>query len=383
MNIRNKVECNGCSCCAQKCPQQCISMLTDIEGFIYPQIDKDRCINCNLCEITCPNIHPLDTISLQQHYAVKHKDTLIQSKSSSGGVFSAIATYVIQQGGIVFGVKFENDWTAHHHYTQTLKGIEEFYGSKYIQSSTDYSYIETERFLKENKLVLYTGTPCQIAGLKKYLGKEYDNLLTMDFICHGVPSTRIWKQYLKETGLEEDRITNIFFRDKNKNGWKKYHFTIESSSNDSLSEIHYYNPFIKGFLHNLYLRPSCHCCKYKEYNSQSDFTMGDFWRVRKYYPKFYSKNGVSVLIANTSKAISLLPLLNIEYLSIDKEQVINSCPSITNVSQPHPSRNEFWEQIEKGLSLIELINNYIPSPSKYNLFFKDFIGNLIYQIRRL
>ena len=246
-------KCCGCNSCAQSCPKQCISMSEDNEGFLYPSVDTNLCVECHLCEKVCPVLN----ISSGQYpiscYAAKSPDEQIRKESSSGGIFSLLAQKIIENDGVVFGAAFNKKWEVVHCYTETLEGLNSLRGSKYVQSKIGNAYEQVKTFLKNGRLVLFSGTPCQIAGLKTFLRKDYENLITLDFVCHGVPSPGVFRWYLQEQiyyyaarkssknsvfhssilsipqreiyfpdGVELD---NVFFRDKRK-GWKKYCFSL-------------------------------------------------------------------------------------------------------------------------------------------------------------
>lgn len=198
IDIKEKKECCGCNACAQRCPKSCITMREDSEGFLYPEVDKEICIDCGICEKVCPVMYQGNKRKPLAVYAVKHKNNEIRLSSSSGGVFTALAESVIDEGGVVFGAKFDDNWCVVHSYSETKEGLAAFRGSKYLQSRIGDSFKKVECFLKANRKVLFSGTPCQIAGLKRFLRKEYDNLLTVDFVCHGVPSPGVWREYLNE-----------------------------------------------------------------------------------------------------------------------------------------------------------------------------------------
>ena len=239
IDIKEKNNCCGCSACVQICPKQCISMAADNEGFLYPQVNSAICIDCGLCEKVCLVINQSAPREPLVVYAAKNNNEDIRLKSSSGGIFTLLAEKVIEEGGVVFGAKFDADWNVIHDYTETIEGLAAFRGSKYVQSIIGDNFKTAKQFLNNGRKVLFSGTPCQIAGLKKYLRKEYDNLLTVDVVCHGVPSPMVWRDYLDykrakraagkntvSSSLKElPVITGISFRDKTK-GWKKYGFRI-------------------------------------------------------------------------------------------------------------------------------------------------------------
>lgn len=319
IDIKEKKDCCGCGACVQRCPKSCISMLEDNEGFLYPEVNKEICIDCGLCEKVCPVINQSKERKPFAVYAVRHKDEQIRLASSSGGAFTAIAESVIDEGGVVFGARFDMDWSVIHGYTETKEGLAAFRGSKYVQSRIGECYKNAEAFLKAGRKVLFSGTPCQIAGLKRFLRKDYDNLLTVDFICHGVPSPGVWREYLKEEiahqcggknsvlphpkdKLGDVIIENISFRDKQL-GWKKYSFSLTFSMLDGyglrntvlLSEPLNKNIFLRGFSADLYLRPCCHACPAKKFKSGSEVTIGDCWGIHNIMPGIDDDRGVSVL----------------------------------------------------------------------------------------
>ena len=333
ININNKKDCCGCHACSNACPKQCITMQADKEGFLYPIVDKETCIDCGLCEKVCPVINQSEPRKPLHVYAAYNRNENIRMQSSSGGIFTLLAEAIINEGGVVFGAKFDKDWNVVHDYTETIEGIAAFRGSKYVQSTIGNTYSQTKKFLQAGRKVLFCGTPCQIAGLKKYLRKEYDNLLTVDVVCHGVPSPLVWRRYIDETAekLRAERvdgkntvscslnelpvITGISFRDKT-HGWKKYGFRIsyaaskaaenpvsESATREEREILHYFkdNIFMKGFLANLYLRPSCYECAARSGKSGSDISIADFWGIQNFYPEFDDDKGVGLILVNSEK----------------------------------------------------------------------------------
>lgn len=358
IQIKDKSNCCGCWACVQQCPKQCISMQVDEEGFLYPDVDTSTCIDCGLCEKVCPVINQKEERIPLQTFAAKNPDEEVRTQSSSGGIFSLIASYVIKRNGIIFGARFNDKWEVIHSYTDTESEIHKFRGSKYVQSQIGSSYNQAKTFLKQGRIVLFTGTPCQIAGLRLFLGKDYDNLLTMDFICHGVPSPGIFRKYLQEaTNDNISNIKRINFRDKSK-GWKKFCFLMEYEQSDGSKKTMIQqldkNPFRKGFLSNLYLRPSCHKCPAKSLKSGSDITIGDFWGIQNVLPEFDDDKGTSVIIANTSKGDKLLNKLNIDKQVSDYDTIKSYNSSICHSPEIPANRKLFFASQKPIIKRIQI-----------------------------
>lgn len=364
-------------------------MQEDEEGFLYPIVDQEVCIDCGLCEKVCPVLNQGEERKPLQVYAANNTNEEIRMQSSSGGVFTLLAETIIQEGGVVFGARFNDDWEVIHDYTETQEGLATFRGSKYVQSRIGDSYCQAEQFLKKGRKVLFSGTPCQIAGLNLFLRKEYNNLLTVDFICHGVPSPGVWKSYLEELiALQGNRknsvlshskpiilnsirdISRIEFRNK-RLGWKKYSFALTLSVPDGhgtkntvlLSEPYNENIFMKGFLADLYLRPSCYACPAKCLKSGSDITVGDYWGIQNVMPEIDDDKGICCLMVNTDKGGQLLPSKEwIEYRNSDYSTVIKyNMACIVSVA-PNLKRKLFFDKYQRTNSLIRLIDNILTPP---------------------
>lgn len=381
IQLQQKSDCCGCNACTQICPKQCISMKEDTEGFLYPHINKEICIDCNLCEKVCPVIHQGTPRTTDKVYAAKNKNENIRLQSSSGGVFTLLAEEVIAKGGVVFGAKFNEEWEVVHDFTETQEGLAGFRGSKYVQSHIRDNFKKAQDFLKQDRIVLFSGTPCQIAGLKNFLRKEYNNLITVDFICHGVPSPQIWNRYLTETcekivktgeknsvsssllGREiKPYIEAISFRNKIL-GWKKFSFFLKLNSTilqgekntEGLLEPLGKNIYLKGFTRNLYLRPSCHHCPAKSFKSQSDYTLADFWGIQKFYPQFNDDKGVSVLFVHREKDI--FPYDKCDIIKSSIQEVLDQNPALIKSSSPKDNRAIFFKKIDKK-HITPLIKTY-------------------------
>lgn len=236
IEIKKKSECCGCEACAQKCPKNCIHLVEDKEGYRYPIVNKVACVDCGVCEKVCPIINENEQQKPIEVLAAKNRDEHQRLAGSSGGVFFEIGRNIIDKGGVVFGARFDSNWNVIHGYAEDINGLNAFRGSKYVQSHIGDSYKNVERFLKAGRQVLFSGSPCQIAGLQHFLRKKYDNLLLVDVVCHGVPSTLPWQKFLDESVCPQNmsfetlkkQITSVSFRSKEK-GWLKFHFFKISS----------------------------------------------------------------------------------------------------------------------------------------------------------
>lgn len=329
IRLAEKKDCCGCSACRQACPQACIRMEEDAEGFLYPAVDAGACVDCGLCEEACPFIDPGAARRPQRVYAVKNTCNAERANSSSGGIFPLFARQIIEEGGVVFGARFGSDWQVEHAWADRESDAVKFYGSKYVQSDTGDAYIQAEAFLKAGRQVLFSGTPCQVAGLKGYLAKEYDNLFTVDFICHGVPSPKVWRSYLKELlgrqlACTHASVESIEFRNKFY-GWKKFGFMVSCAGNGNTYPLRmplHLNAYLRGFLNDLYLRPSCHACAVRESKSGSDVTVGDYWGCGKLFPDFDDDRGVSAVMVHTARGRKRFEALACEKRDSSYEDVL-------------------------------------------------------------
>lgn len=351
INIKNKQDCCGCSACTQRCPKQCISMQMDDEGFLYPQVDSSKCIDCHLCEKVCPVINQDEARTPLEVCAAKNSDDKIRLQSSSGGIFTLLAEHIIKDGGIVFGSCWDKEWNVKHDYVDNINDLQRFRSSKYLQSVIGDSYLKAEQFLKTGRKVMFTGTPCQIAGLKHFLRKEYDNLLVVEVICHSVPSPGVWQQYLA-TRLhtlkwEKSDIREISFRNKN-TSWKNYSFVIVNQNGNIFTELSCKNLFMRGFLADLYTRPSCHACPAKQLKSGSDITLGDFWGIESLMPEIDDDKGVSAIIVNSYKGKQVLHNINVELHEVLYNELTTRNPAFVKSFPITPKRTEFFKEDGSG-----------------------------------
>ena len=337
LESENKYDCSGCQACKNICPKDCISMEYDNEGFLYPVIDKLKCVNCQKCINVCEYNKEISEVSNQKVYAARNKDENIVKKSSSGGLFIPLSDYILEENGMICGAKFNEEYLVTHDITNNKEIRDSFCGSKYLQSNVGDIYKEVEKNLKVGRKVLFTGTPCQVDGLKNYLNKEYDNLVLMDFVCHGVPSPILFKKHIdKKSKKYKDNISNLTFRYK-KAEWGTQNLKINFNNGKIYSKKGMRDTYYNLFLSNIILRPSCYKCRYSNTNRVSDITIADFWGIEDIKPKFHSKNGASLLIINTKKGEILIndikDEITLEESSFEeakKRQVNLSNPSTEN-----------------------------------------------------
>lgn len=354
IDIKDKKDCCGCTACQQICPKHCITMQPDDEGFLYPVVDINACIDCGMCENVCPELnHNIKTKPLAT-YAAINPNLHIRMKSSSGGIFSMLAEKTIEDSGVVYGAAFDRDWSVRHIKEESSEGLVSLRGSKYLQSNLGDIFKDVRTELNSGRRVLFSGTPCQTSGLKKFLHKDYPNLTTVDFVCHGVPSPAVWHSYLKESSKNQiATVTDISFRNK-KNGWKNYEVSIESKKGDNKtinSETFNRNPYMQAFLANLTLRPSCYDCPVKGCSSGSDITLGDFWGIEHIDPSVDDDRGVSLVMVNTSKGNELIQRLGIELKDEEYDLAVRYNPSIEKSVNIPPYRPLFMKTfIRKGFT---------------------------------
>lgn len=385
IKIVNKQDCCGCSACVQRCPKHCITLKEDGEGFLYPHVNSDECIDCGLCEKVCPELHHGERHIPLEVYTAKNKDESIRMQSSSGGIFTLLAEKVIQEGGVVFGAAFDANWEVMHTYAETMEGLVDFRGSKYMQSRIGTAYQDAEYFLKQGRKVLFSGSPCQIKGLKLFLRKNYDNLIAVDFICHGVPSPKVWREYLKETIARKSGknsvlpypipckigIDTVDFRSKS-TGWKKYSFALTLSETSVegvkntvlLSSVFSENPFMRAFLADLTLRPSCYSCPSKSGRSGSDLTIADYWAIPQVAPEFDDDKGVSLVLVQTEKGKSFYQSLKEKttFIVTSYQEAQGANGGFKEKTPMHPKRSRFFTEFAQSDDIIGLIDRTLRIP---------------------
>ena len=340
LEIKEKSKCSGCHACMAACPKNCISMKPDDEGFLYPVIDAEKCVGCGACEKVCPIIEKCRPALETRAYAAFNKDNDIRLESSSGGLFTLVAKEVISSGGVVFGASFDKNFNVCHICVDNVDELSRLRGSKYLQSVIGDTYKKAKNALDNGKRVYFTGTPCQIEGLLKYLGKDYDNLITSDIICHGVPSAMVWQTYLKS--LDSAPVKNATFRDKSL-GWQGYSVKIEFENGHVHKEMARDNVYIKAFLSDICLRPSCYNCSFKSIKRASDLTLADFWGINNVFPKMNDNKGISLIFVHTAKGAAMLESIKEQMAII--ALALESNPSATKSVIKPKKRDKFMKKV--------------------------------------
>ncbi len=347
-----KNNCFGCSSCVQICPTGAIEFKRDMEGFSYPEINQAKCTDCGLCRGSCPIFSRVESPSepYPQIYAIWNKNEAIRKSSTSGGVFSALSEAILSQGGAVFGAAFNDKIQVAHRGVESMDQLWRLQGSKYTQSSIGNSYKEIKILLKDGRKVLFSGTPCQVSGLYSFLGRSYDNLYTCDCVCHGVPSPgvfELYKEHLEKSSSSE--IQTFQFRNKS-SGWKNYNVSVGYKNGQKSFTNFKEDPYMRGFISNMYLRPSCHSCKYASVHRQSDITLADFWGVDKFKPELDDDRGTSLILTNSPRGEELLKVCRDKLVihKADLPSAIRENPSLTSPSSPNTRRSEFFKAMEYG-----------------------------------
>lgn len=367
--IKNVNHCVGCHSCASICPQNCIEMLSDEEGFYYPIINKTKCIECGLCEKVCPVILKNKTNNTPTSYAVLNRDDEMRKNSSSGGFFCLLAENIIDKGGVVFGAAFDTDFNVIHKFVEAKEDLWQLRGSKYVQSNIGETYKEAKEFLDNDRWVLFTGTPCQIEGLLSFLRKDYEKLMTQDIICHGVPSPKVWQEYLKFRKKSDGSTPkSISFRDKT-TGWKTYSVRWTYDNNQNYFKKSNADPMMRAFLTNSCLRNSCYDCAFKTLERPSDFTIADYWGIEKIHPELDDDKGVSLVLVNSKKGRELFRDISdkIIFKETDLNLAIKYNTSAINSCKKPKHRKKFVKKINNN-NFERIVNEYCSGTLKGKIY---------------
>ena len=297
--LQDKYRCTGCSLCREVCPRNCIEMREERDGFSYPHINLQECIDCGKCEKMCPVISPREKITPISAYAYRDKDLDSRLKSASGGVAARFGEVVLKEGGIYTGVRLDENFRAVHDLCETREELDLFRDSKYVQSELNGLFRKVKEKLEQGKVVFVTGMPCQIAAIRSYLQKDYENLYLCDLICNGFDSPLVFRKYIEQIETENHKkVKRFYFRDKS-NGWRKSNIRVMFADDSERIILRGESDFYRLF--ELALRKSCNDCQFRCFSSGSDITIGDYWGIEKRYPDYDDGAGCSVVITNTRK----------------------------------------------------------------------------------
>ena len=372
IHIEDKKECCGCWACYNACPKRCINMKEDEEGFRYPVVDASLCIDCGLCEKVCPVIHAdkADTPHVQQGFLAQHKDEDIRKESTSGGAFTAIASWVIRQGGIVYGAGYrKGTFIVEHQGVETEKDLSVFRNSKYVQSNIGNTFKEALGHLKAGRWVCFSGTPCQIEGFRSFLrGREYEKLVCVDLVCRGIPSPRILTRYIEaQQALIGGEFTNVLFRDKhygyhyssfsiyNKERGKDYHKGVDS------------NAYLRAFFNNLSDRPSCYDCRFKKRYRKSDLTLWDCFPIEKFTKQMDGKGTTRVLVQSQKGKMIMDAIGNeLRTVRVETDKLVSDVREMFHSVPMNPQREQFFKDCN-AMSPVDFFRKWFPITWKVRL----------------
>lgn len=376
--LKNLNNCTGCSACYNICPIGAITMNENDEGFLKPFINHDKCTVCGLCEKVCRKDKTAAETEPLAVYAAKNINNEIRKNSSSGGVFYAIGEFFLNNGGVVYGVSFDIDFSVKHVRIEKIEELKTLQGSKYVQSEIGYTFRKVKEDLLNDKKVLFSGTPCQISGLLGYLnGIDLTNLTTVDILCHGVASPLVWENYIKTISKSGKEISNISFRNK-KIGWHKFCFSYKLKNQSEKTVI--FNDNFYCYLYGMHyiLRPACYECKYSKYFRESDITIGDFWGIEKIMPQIDDNIGTSVLFLNSNKGEEMISQIDcLEKVQINKEIALKY--NISSPSSKPKDRDTFWDDY-KNKTTNYIYKHYFENSleTKVKHYIKQFLIKLNY-----
>lgn len=340
-------KCSGCTACMHSCPEGAIQMVPDMEGFLYPKVNQERCKDCGACIAVCPFHDRYDTkdnFNVPLVFAAKHKVDEIRETSTSGGLFTAISDYVLSKKGLVYGAGFDESFQVCHQKAETFIQRDKFKGSKYTQSNLGNTFIEIRKELDQGRVVLFTGTPCQNAGLKAFIGEVPKELILCDLICLGTPSPKIWKDFVISLEMHQgSKLKEFSFRDKSA-GWHTPRPFAIFADGSKLCDGPFLNAFTNIFYQRLALRPSCHACPFSNVRRVSDITLADFWGIEDFYPDFDDNKGVSLLLVNTPKGKFLFDAIKSDVYSFqaELEEAVKKQTHLKRPAIPSPLRQHFW-----------------------------------------
>lgn len=361
----NKKDCCGCTACANICPKQCITMTDDNEGFKYPLVDFNKCVDCHLCERVCPIINKIESKEEpKEAYIVRNNDAEIVRNSTSGGAVTAFCEEILSRNGIIFGGAFDNDFEVRHLSAESVEELKKFRSSKYVQSDLTDTFKRVKKNLDDGRYVMFTGTPCQVEGLLKYLQKPYDNLFTVDFVCRAVPSPLVWRKYKElKTKKYKSEIIYANFREKTY-GYHSANLTLRFANGKKSIENTKTDYMLKSFFDGICSRPSCYECSFRKVDRVSDLTVFDCWNITRYVPTLADDDkGYTAVIVQSEKGRQMLKNVS-EKLIMHKADVDtlikNDGFMAVNNPYKHPKKDEYFKMLSNGAELDKVVQTFVP-----------------------
>lgn len=381
ITITDKQNCCGCTACVAVCPKNCITMQEDPEGFLYPAVDKEVCIDCKACERVCPILNPKKEVPFRQcGYIIQNKDAKVLRESTAGGAFTAIAKYVLNKGGVVFGVELSEDLVAHHVYVEKESELSRFRNSKYIQSRVGDTYQQAKYFLDQGRCVCFSGAPCQIEGLKNFLGMDLEKLITVDVVCRAVPSPMIFRKYVEyQESVLSEKIRSVRFRDKYY-GYKYSTMNVKTDRNRG----NYHkgvdsDPWLRAFFSSICNRPSCHSCYFRKQYRVSDFTIWDCFHVGRFSKTLDNDKGATRVLVHTEKARRYFDEIKseVDFVQVAPELLVAGTKEMQESVMPHDKRSLFFQDALK-MDGVQLFGKYFPETFRVKV--EHFVRIMCYRL---
>ena len=382
ITIQNKAECCGCTACYNICPKEAIQMKPDFEGFLYPFVNAERCVECGLCDAVCPVQNPVSCDELERKsYVIRTKDSHVLNHSTSGGFITPLGQWVIKQNGVICGAAFNNDFKVVHKIVGGAHSLSDLRGSKYVQSDLTDCFATIKRYLEQGTTVCFVGTTCQVYGLKKFLRKKYETLVTVDLVCHGTPSPKLWDKYLEyQKNNYHSEIEDISFRNKTY-GYHSGTMRIQFKNGKTYYGSARVDPMLKSFFKEISSRPSCYQCYFKSLERCSDFTIYDCWHADQLVVGLADDDkGYTNLIVQSKKGEQVLEKIKQDFdiYPVDTERAIAlDGIMVRNAAHPHPKREEYYKDMDRD-EVAEHIEKFIPITKKDHLI--EWSKKIIYRV---
>lgn len=370
IEIKDKKDCCGCHACYSACPKQCVTMMEDEEGYLYPKVDTSLCIDCGLCEKVCPILqYKQPETKTQKAFVVQHRDEEVLAQSTSGGAYTAIAKWILGKGGVVFGAHLNSQFEAEHCYVERYEDLWQFRNSKYVQSRIGDTYKQVRDFLKEERIVLYSGTPCQLEGLFQFLhNKQYDNLYTVDVVCRAVPSPLVLRKYLEvQKGLLATDLKDVKFRDKY-HGYKYSSMSLFGKNGKDYHEGIDTDVYLRSFFSGTNIRLSCPDCKFRNRYRRTDFTIWDCFTIDEFSSELDNDKGATRILCQSDRAVDILNELTSEMkiMEVDSEKAVRGVKELVSGPSLHPQREAFFRDLN-AMPASEVFQKYFPITLRHRL----------------